>query len=185
MSVSARSNLMPTHRRSRRSQLAAGSLTASLSTRRKPVSGRPGWWVVARWLLLGAVIAGVLAMHILSAADSGGSHRSMAMPSASATPPAASASMVMDMPAVKSPVQAMHPINGTQLGAVAGVDMSPMSCCVLFLVSAVGLVLLVRSYRARTAATAGGTRGRAAPSTLQRGPPGPGYPRIALSILRV
>lgn len=142
---------------------------------------------VIRWLLLGAVIAGVLAMHILSAADSGGRHRSMAMPSASATPPVASVSMVveMDMPAVDPPVRTTHPIAGTQLGAVAGVGMSPMSCCVLFLVSAVGLVLLVRSDRARTVATAAGAGCRAAPSTLQRGPPGPGFPRIALSVLRV
>ena len=171
-----------------RSTLTPGSRTAAhrLITRTKKVSAHPGWWATAaRWLLLGAVIAGVLAMHIFSAADSGGSHHSMVMPSAGATPPAASTSMVMDMPVVEPPVQATHPITDTQLGAVAGDGMSPMSCCVLFLVSAVGLVLLVRSHRARTAATAAGARGRAAPSTPRRGPPGPGLPRIALSVLRV
>jgi len=140
----------------------------------------------ARWLLLGAVIAGVLAMHILNAADSSGDHRPMAMTPAGANTAASSTSMAMDMSAVAFQVPTAHPGTVTKLSAVAGVGMSPMPCCVLLLISTVTLVLLMHSHNVRTAAAADQALSRAAPTAgPQRGPPGPGRPRIALSIQRV
>lgn len=143
-----------------------------------------GWAAVARWLLLAAVITGVLAMHILSAADSAGSHQPMAMTPAAATPPAMAISMSMSMPAV-NPAPPTSRFTA-QLSGGPGAGMSPMSCCVLFLIAAAALILLIRSTKPASTAATGGVRGRAAPSAVtQRGPPGPGRPRIALSILRV
>lgn len=159
----------------RRQQSAAAAAAAA--------AGARGWSSAARWLLLAAVIAGVLAMHVLSAADTGGDHQPMAIASASATSPAESPSMVMDMSA-QSQIPAAHLVAGTQL-APDGMGMSAMSCCVLFLAAALGLVLLIRSSSARTVDVARSSRGQVASSTFQRGPPGPGLPRVALSVLRV
>jgi len=124
-------------------------MTATANRRAGSVPARNSWRRLgARWLLLGAVIAGVLAMHTLSAADSSGDHRPMAMTSARASTPAASTSMAMGLPAIEFQVPTADPVTVTQLSAVAGGGMPPMSCCVLFLISTVALVLLMRSWGA-------------------------------------
>lgn len=165
-------------------------------TGRWTTSPHPGWAAgrigpgrgpaaAARWLLLGAVIAGVLAMHILSAADSGGNHQPMAM---AMTPDSdSSAGMSMGLPMQTAElVAASYPITATQLSGGPGAGMSPMTCCVLAFVSAAGLLLLLRSTTPATNPAADRIRGRAAASAApQRGPPGQGRPRIALSVLRV
>jgi len=143
----------------------------------------------ARWLLLAAVIAGVLAMHVLSAADSGGNHQPMAMTSVGAALPAlsvtTSAAMVMNVPATGFQAPITGPVPGTQVGLAGGMGMSAMGCCVLFLVSTAGLVLLIRAHCANEVSAADSAGGPATLSSLQRGPPRPGRPRIALSVLRV
>lgn len=166
-----------------RGRLVEWAMTVHRRQRSAAAAGARGWSSAARWLLLAAVIAGVLAMHVLSAADTGGDHQPMAITSASATSPAGSPSMVMDMSA-QAQIRAAHLVAAAQ-PAPDCMGMSAMSCCVLFLAAAVGLVLLIRTSSARTANVAGCSRGQAVSSTLQRGPPGPGLPRVALSVLRV
>jgi len=157
--------------------------TAKPANRRAgPVAARNSWRRMgARWLLLGAVIAGVLAIHLLGAADSGGNHPPMATTPGSSSSPGMS--MDIPMPGVDMAPPA-YPGTATKLSSVLGTGMAPMSCCVLFFVSAAGLVLLTRSTKPATNPAAAGIRGRAAHGVPQRGPPGPGRPRIALSILR-
>jgi hypothetical protein len=161
-------------------------LAMTVARRQQSVAGAAvrGWSSAARWLLLAAVIAGVLAMHVLSAADMGGNHQPTAMASVSGASPADPPSMVMDMSAAQSRAPVAQPVAGTQL-APEGIGMSAMSCCVLFLASAVGLVLLIRSFSVPTASVGESSGSPAMLSILQRGPPGPGRPRIALSVLRV
>ena len=140
------------------------------------------WPVAVRWLLLGAIIAGILAMHVLNAANSGGGHRGMPM-SASGN---GSARMTtgMAMPGIDQAVPD-GPATATQLSAVPGTGMSPMSCCVLFLVSAAGLLVLRRTSGGQATTGPAASHHLASPGIAQRGPPGAVRPRIALSIQRV
>lgn len=163
--------------------LAQSAAATSRPQRPTESAAARGWSLAARWLLLAAVIGGVLAMHILSGADMGGNHRPMAMTSASGSSPAGPPSMLMDMSAAQIQAPATHAVAGTQLAA-DGMGMSAMSCCVLFVVTAMGVALLMRFCGVCTAPAAGGRYG-VARSALQRGPPGTGRPRIALRVLRV
>ena len=144
------------------------------------------WRLTARWLLLGAVIAGVMAMHILGGHDSGGAGQPMAMTSAGPAMPAPIMPMAMPSPGRASQDPTGHPADGSHLQPAPGSGMSDMSCCVLFLVTVVGLVLLMRLHAIRSRTHTDRALGRTAPwAAPGRGPPGAGRPRITLSILRV
>ena len=140
---------------------------------------------LGRWVLLLAVIAGVLGMQVLTAGDGPG-HDMLPTPAPAAdhdghlgmAQPAAESSLrSMPEPSLIEPLAAPQP-SGFEHGDVAG--------CVLFLVIGGALLLLALAL-----ARAGGGRDdrdrRAAGLLLdlrRRGPPD-GWPRVALGVLRV
>ena len=141
----------------------------------------------ARVTLLGAVLAGLFGMHVLTADGGSGQHGALPMISttghADMTGPAPSPAAAMSMVAVGSlpgaAVLAVEPGSGGDgHGAMAG--------CILFLVvGGAALILLLLRYRAGSG-TAGLGRfvGIAVTDMRRRGPPGR-WPRLALCVIRV
>lgn len=143
--------------------------------------------MAARVTLLGAVLAGLFGMHVLTA--DGGSGRHAALPMigttghADMTGPAPSPTAAMSMDALGSrPDAAGLTVNpgsgGDGHGAMAG--------CILFLVvGGAAMILLLLRYRAGSG-TAGLGRfvGIAVTDMRRRGPPGR-WPRLALCVIRV
>ena len=165
---------------------SSAAVTVPPRPSRQPRLGRSP---AARWLLLAAVIAGILAMHILGGHDSTGVARPAAMT------PTAMTSAAQSMPGMDMSLAAPDPASPSRAAATAerlsaavpGVSMLDMSCCVLFL-SAIAMSLwLLRLIGAERNA------GKRAPApiasagwaTRTGAPPGVGWPRITLGVLRV
>ncbi len=135
-------------------------------------------WLVARWVVLGLVTAGVLGMHVLTAPGAGG-HHLMAMPDMPAISTGeAPAAVSVDLAAAGT---------ASLTGPVTRGNMAALACCVLFLISSASLILWALRGVAQ-----GGLSFRAhrpAPNPLQvlfgREPPGRHSPRISLCVLRV
>lgn len=127
---------------------------------------------LARWVLLVAVIAGVVGMHVLTAGDGPG-HGML---------PAASMAAEHHAPAAAPDPT---PAGPAVAGAPTGPSHGDMSGCILFLVVGGAVLLLVAL--ARAGADTGGGRRRVASLLLElrrRGPPA-GWPRLALNVIRV
>ena len=152
------------------------------------------WW--ARWVLLGAVIAGVVAMHVLSEPEGFDGHSMPAgmvigarmavavdapvMPAMTMTGTTAETGFPATQPAVTGVAADMM--------APAPVGMSGMTCCTLFLLTGTGILLvmlLLRVFRRQPDLPLGcealqhfWQRGRAGPWPLPD-------PRTVLCVLRV
>lgn len=145
--------------------------------RRRDRGGSPRWNAV-RWLLLAAVLAGLVGMHVLTDGDDTSVHGDLAPAPVAAAQSSAggragggyawSGAVVSAAP--NDPIGAGH----------------AMAQCVLFLVT-VGSALLLALLGSRCPTT---TRGLFAAVTAiwgelrRRGPPGPERPRIALCVTR-
>ncbi len=142
------------------------------------LSTRSGVGLLAvRWLLIGVVLSGVVAMHILSEPAAGGGH-----------------GVLMDVKAGQ--ITSMHDQDSASMGAMAGAPAvmampdgsmgSMAACCILFLVvgAVAALLTMLFSVRARAAVVL-----RPLSSGLlnisPRGRPGRRPPRIFLCVQRV
>lgn len=141
----------------------------------------------ARVTLLGAVLAGLFGMHVLTADGGTGPHGALPMISTTghadmtghAPSPAAAMSMVALGNLPGAAARAAVPGSG-------GDGHGPMAGCILFLVvGGAALILLLLRYRAGSG-TAGLGRfvGIAVTDMRRRGPPGR-WPRLALCVIRV
>ncbi len=175
----AETRLTPRRSRSLTNQLPAGTEHTGEVDRSDQLVARPGARRSAvRWLL-GMVLAGVFAMHVLSQPSAAGGH-----------------GMLMGLQSGQSTL--IHSQDGSATGSMASTppttvmatpdnSMSSMAaCCILFLVvgAAAALLALLVSVDARTAVMQ-----RLLFSGLldlsRRGPPGRRPPRISLCVLRV
>ena len=140
--------------------------------------------VMLRWLLVSLVLTGVIAMHVLSQHDAAGGHHGSIIDE-----PAAVAAMS------ELGVHGGH--DGADMGAAAAVGAPmvmpavpggdpSMAACILFLVVGAGAVVLallaglrrrIEPFAARASASVA--------TTVPRGPPLIGPPRISLCVLRV
>ncbi|WP_353649038.1 hypothetical protein ABLG96_19855 [Nakamurella sp. A5-74] len=140
---------------------------------------------VLRWLLVSLVLTGVIAMHVLSQHDAAGGHHG---------------SMLGDSPAVSAvsdshdghgavEMAAVMPVAGAAMvmpAAPSGGDL-PMTACILFLVIGAGaavLLAVLAAVRRRIEPFAARSSASLATS-IPRGPPLIGPPRISLCVLRV
>lgn len=174
----------------------AGSRSRGWNTGLVGWTGRHGqrWSTAARWMLLAAVLAGLLGMHILT--DEHGTSRHSMLPMANiaahdvkgglndasvdAVPIGKTGAMSVSTP-VGVDVQAMPatPVPDVEHGAMAG--------CILFLVVVGGAALLLALLRRLHGAGSPGISrlARAAVFDMRRrGPPGR-WPRLALCVIRV
>ena len=142
----------------------------------------------ARVTLLGAVLAGLFGMHVLTA-DGGSGHHG-ALPTISA-PGHADMTGPAPSPAATMSMVALGGVSGVAVLAVdpgsGGDGHGAMAGCILFLVvgGAALILLLLLRYRAGSG-TAGLGRfvGIAVTDMRRRGPPGR-WPRLALCVIRV
>ncbi len=133
---------------------------------------------LARWVLLGLVIAGVLAMHVLGDHDTGGTAEPMAMAMHS-TPGAAAPAMAMTRrPAGEAPAVAPAALTAGHGGPVSAMD-----CCVLFLTAGGALLVLLRTGTSAPAVTF--SADWIFWNCARRRPPAAGPLRIRLCVLRV
>lgn len=142
-------------------------------------------WPAARWLLIGMVLSGLVAMHILSQHQAAGGHGMFIGHPQPAS--GVSGHQHQDEPTNGMPltVSADH---GAALAAPAwpAGSVGSMAACVLFLIVGGGAVLSTRSAtgRARTPVDDGRlSSGRL--DLAPRGPPEGAPPRISLCVLRV
>jgi hypothetical protein len=146
-------------------------------------------WLAARWVLVGAVLSGVFAMHVLSAHQAGGGHGMVLDGQQLATGTSVTehgGTMTMSMPAAKSTPAEAEFGAGVLMPTMPGGSMGSMATCILFLVvgAATVLLALLTSGSARTSMLT--QRLFAGLLDLSpRGPPGSGPPRISLCVLRV
>lgn len=136
-----------------------------------------------RWLLVSLILTGVIAMHVLSQHDAAGGHHG---------------SMLGDSPAVTAAdshdghgageMAPVVPVAGAAMvmpAAPSGGDLS-MAACILFLVIGAGAVLLAMLAALRRRVEPFTARSSASLVTsVPRGPPHIGPPRISLCVLRV
>ena len=159
-----------------------------------PLTATVGLW--ARWMLLGAVIAGVLAMHVLSAPEGFEGH---SMPAGMVM--GAEVAVAVDVPVM--PAMAMagtgadtrwpasHPAAGAVMKIVVTPvpgGMSGMTCCTLFLLTGVGTLLLASLLRVIRRQPDLCLESEALQSLWQReraGPPPVRASRTVLCVLRV
>jgi len=140
-------------------------------------------------VLVGAVLTGVIAMHVLSAHQAGGGHGMVLHGQQLAGGTSVSehaGTMTMSMPAAESTPAAAEFGAAVLIPAMPGGSMGSMATCILFLVVGAATVLLAlpTSGSARTSMPT--QRLFAGLLDLSpRGPPGSGAPRISLCVLRV
>ncbi len=146
--------------------------------------------VVARWLLLAAVLAGLFGMHVLTAHDGPGGddalpqtvmtgHQNMTVTDTSMTAPAIAAAVGAPAP---GPIAAVLRSAGDGFGGHGS-----MAACILFLVVG-GVASLLALMAARLAAEASSTSPAAKvmwADLRRRGPPGRSRPRVALCVSRI
>ncbi len=185
----------PTARRAN-PELSAPNTFPGGSRDRRWNTGGMGWTerqvrhlsTAARLMLLAALLAGLLGMHVLTAGDSGSEHGALPMISTAGhrdmTGPASSPSpvpMVMDalpLPGIASRLSPADPGSG-------GVDHGAMAGCILFLVvGGAGLILLLLRHRDDQGRTGIGRLAGVVTDLRRRGPPGR-WPRLALCVIRV
>lgn len=159
-----------------------------------PAAALARWW--ARWVLLGAVIAGVLAMHVLSEPEGFDGH---SMPAGMVT--SAEMAVARDVPVM--PAMAMagtgadtrlpapQPAAGALVADMMTPDpggMSGMTCCILFLLTGAGILLLALLLRVICRQPDLPLGSKALQHFWQRRRAGPSpapAPRISLCVLRV
>lgn len=151
-------------------------------------AARPCAWPLVRWLIIGVVLAGVFAMHVLGEHDSGGGHgmlvESHDMPAAVSSPIDSHAGIVSI--AAESGSQALLAVMPVAALTPGTATQASMDTCILFLVIVGGLVLLMLLASGRPKDLVGPSRQGLPWWTLwRRGPPGSGPPRISLCVLRV
>lgn len=150
-----------------------------------PALPRPSVWsAVLRWLLVSLVLTGVIAMHVLTQHDAAGGHHGSII----GDPPAVTAvSVSHDGHSAVAEAAAPAPDGAAMLmpAAPSGGDLS-MAACILFLIIGAGAVLLamLAALRRRVEQFAAGSSASLATS-IPRGPPHIGPPRISLCVLRV
>jgi len=144
----------------------------------------------ARLTLLGAVLAGLFGMHVLTADDGSSGHGALPMISTTGhgtmtdhrssptTPPPMSMAAVDGLPSIAAVLTADPGSGGDGHGAMAG--------CILFLVvGGATLILLLLRHRAGSGmAGLGRLVGIALTDMRRRGPPDR-WPRLALCVIRV
>lgn len=170
-----------------------GTATPSTST---PTFGS-GVRSLRLWVLLTAVIGGILGMHVLTGGDMTAGHGPLPTAHASqlhtvdAPAPAAMAAMDDHRSAaggVESVSAASAEAGGWLSDATGGMTHGGMAACILFLVvggATLLLALLTRRgsrLQGRVAMPGGGPGGG---GVMRRGPPGPGLPRLALCVYRI
>ena len=152
--------------------------------RRRDPGGSPRWNAV-RWLLLAAVLAGLVGMHVLTDGDDTSVHGDLA-PAPVAAAQSSSGDRVVP---AGGRAGGGYAWSGAVVSAAPNDPMGAdhaMAQCVLFLVT-VGSALLLALLGSRCPTT---TRGLFAAVTAiwgelrRRGPPGPERPRIALCVTR-
>lgn len=146
------------------------------------------------WVLLTAVIGGILGMHVFTGGDTTAGHRPLPTAHASQMQSAKQTDMVGmddhrsndvgDGPVNARPVE----VGGWLSEVPVGMSHDGMAACILFLVvggAALLLALLAgrNSWSPGSAALAGGGPGGG--GVMRRGPPGPGLPRLALCVYRI
>lgn len=155
--------------------------------------------LLGRWVLLGAVIAGVLAMHVLSEPDGFDGHTmpdgmmsTVNAPMAADMSPSAMADagqpdMLAPGSSGRTAAAASATPSRSQTTASPGPDaMAAMTCCVLFLLIAAGLLLawLLQVIRERPTRRVGSAAMQRF-SLRRRGPPSTLTPQTLLCVLRV
>ncbi|WP_395729872.1 DUF6153 family protein [Nakamurella sp.] len=132
---------------------------------------------LARWVLLLAVIAGVIGMHVLTAGDG---------PGHGMLPAVTMAAGHHGDPAMAEPASHSASVEPMVASLPPAFGHGDMAGCILFLV--VGGALLLLALALARAGTGPDDRDRRAAGLLldlrRRGPPD-GWPRIALRVLRV
>ncbi|MGI8415503.1 MAG: hypothetical protein ACR2P2_04730 [Nakamurella sp.] len=145
-------------------------------------SPRTAPWLLTRWILLALVLAGIVAMHVLSQPEPAGGHDMLMQPQSAA-------SMPLSMTDQHHAIEAVAAMNsgGPAIFGTAGVGMSgSMLCCILFLAAGALLILLMLLASIRRADVVGSARpGLLLWAVLRRGPPGGRSPRISLCVLLV
>jgi len=158
---------------------------------------------LVRWLLLGAVVAGLLGMHVLTAGGADGGHGSLPpIGSAGHSEMSANAATSMTDPWAATGPAVMFDTSAAPLVVVAGqvsdvLRSAPigmgggshdgMVICILVLAIS-GAALLVALMQARwifRTVAVEPVAGAALIDVLQRGPPGRYRPRVALCVIRV
>ena len=151
-------------------------------------------WVLARGLMLAAVLAGLFGMHVLTADDPANGHGAMPMINAAPHGGAAGHDPSMGVAAVMGQTApADHTAASQEPGAVAsavdpgsGTGHGAMAGCILFLVlGGAALFLALLRYRGPFAPAALGRLTAARLADLRRRGPPPGWPRVSLSVIRV
>lgn len=149
----------------------------------RPGSVSPG--VLARWLLLCAVIAGVFLLHVLTAENNHSAHGTVSSPAITAVSQSATPGPgLQNAPEVEVPVVMVPAVSGA-VPPPGGGDGGDLSECILFLVvtaATAGVLLLLQRGRADgsslTPPSAGGVIARRAPQS-------PMVQRLFLGVIRV
>lgn len=139
---------------------------------------------LARWGLLGAVIAAVLALHVMTAEHTPGQHaavEAMSTESHSLFPLSGAESLAIDPIVGEEPAPAESAGDGLDLPGGSG---ELLLGCVLFLVVA-GPALLLAMLRGRRTVEAATPFMSSVPADGGRPPVGPGVPRLALCVIRI
>ncbi|MDQ6656936.1 MAG: hypothetical protein M3Z00_01660 [Actinomycetota bacterium] len=131
--------------------------------------------LAGRWLLIGLVLSGVVAMHVLSEPATSGGHGMMM-----------DARLGQSAPMMHDQDGGAAASMGSAVPQVMATDGSMAACCILFLVAgaAAAMAAMLISIRARAAVVLRQLfAGVLDPSP--RGPPGRRPPRISLCVQRV
>lgn len=165
--------------------MTRGALPGWHTSRVDPIEHGPGSAArsplsLARWLLLGAIIAGVFTLHVLTAesALTGSAH----YPGDGLTLPVTAPESDRATDSGGAPFSLAVPSVG-QPGDTSGGE-GLLIGCIMFLVVAGPAALLALLVRRPGTEAAHSGRGRWA-GLSRRGPPGPGVPRLALCVIRI
>ena len=164
-----------------------------------------GGWALLRWLMLTAVIAGIFGMHVLTGSEMTTGHGLLPGPAPMAGHTAMVQTSAMPDPTEQGPLPvagftqgalsagvvktsaAATSVAATSAGSGQGTGHDSMGACILFLV--VGGAAALLALLATRLATRFGHDAAAVASivagVMRRGPPGRGWPRIALCVNRV
>ncbi len=162
-----------------------------------PSGHGPGVPPLRLWVLLTAVIGGILGMHVLTGGDMTAGHGPLptAHVSQRHTADAHDTAGMAGMDDHRSAAADVGPVNtgfagvgGWLSDAVVGMTHGGMASCILFLVVGGATLLLAllsgRGSRPQGRATMPGG-GPGVGSMMRRGPPGSGLPRLALCVYRI
>jgi hypothetical protein len=143
--------------------------------------------LLLRGLLLGAVLAGIFGMHVLTADDGASGHGALPMISTAGHGMTGGAGTAVTHDPRVVPAPQMSPVAMASVSAAdsgSGMTHGGMAACILFLAAA-ALILVLLRYRRLTRSTGLGRAARSALTGIRRrGPPGRYRPRIALCVIR-